>query len=153
MGEDYEIEVDGVMLNISKVARMRKRRFGEIRFNKLKSKFDIKVISDKGGLILFSIQEKQYYWAPVAQKIRRVGEKEWSGKVMTILKSDFNTKIPLKKQIDKKTTYNLDDMAFGKHKDKTWLEVEQTEPSYTDWLLKTTKNESLKVMLRELKSI
>ena len=36
MGEDYEIEVDGVMLNISKVARMRKRRFGEIRFNKLK---------------------------------------------------------------------------------------------------------------------
>ena len=49
MGEDYEIEVDGVMLNISKVARMRKRRFGEIRFNKLKSKFDIKVISDKGG--------------------------------------------------------------------------------------------------------
>jgi hypothetical protein len=90
--EDYSI--DGV--NISKIYKEQKIGWGNNTFHKLTLKYDIEVISDNNNLIQFKLGDKIYYFGVASSKIREKGSNEWTTKIMTKLKSDFNNKIPLR---------------------------------------------------------
>jgi hypothetical protein len=149
--DDYQI--GGV--NISKIVKKEKVNNGLYRWIKLKEKYNIKTITENNNVILFSIEDKQYYYGVPSQKIRRKGDKVWTGKIVAELKKDF-VKIPLNTNViieSKIKSYLPTDNAPGKHKDKTWLEVSQKDPNYVKWMIDTTKNKELKSMLKKLSSI
>jgi hypothetical protein len=148
--EDYEINGE----NISKVVKRKKVAFGLQRWNNLYQKYEINIISNKNNIILFSINDKEYYYGLPSQKIKRRYDRVWNSKIITELKKDFD-KIPLRENVVKKVQikkiYPLPtDMAPGKHKDKTWLQVKQEDENYIKWMISVTKNKQLKNMLLKL---
>lgn len=89
-GEDYQTERDGVQMNISKAIRYDKRKIGYKNFNKLKERFDIEFIEEKNNIIRFKLYGNEYYFGLVKSKLRKKGEKDWTGKLITKLKSDID---------------------------------------------------------------
>lgn len=140
--------------NISKIVKRKKVGYGLQRWNDLYQKYDIEIISNKNNLILFSIENKEYYYGIPSQKIKRRYDRVWNSKVVTELKKDFN-EIPLRKNIVekikiKKLHHLPTDMAPGKHKDKNWLQVKQEDPNYIKWMISATKDKQLKNMLSNI---
>jgi hypothetical protein len=89
--EDYESTYKGETMNISKMAKMTKLYYGNINFNNLKRRFSmIDVIENKNNIIKFSIYGKIYYYGLVANKVRRGGNREWFGKVITNIQKDID---------------------------------------------------------------
>jgi hypothetical protein len=89
--EDYESTYKGETMNISKMAKMTKLYYGNINFNNLKRRFSmIDVIENKNNIIKFSIYGKIYYYGLVANKVRREGNREWFGKVITNIQKDID---------------------------------------------------------------
>lgn len=140
-GEDYIINGE----NISKIAKRKKVGYGNVRWYNLLNTYDIKVIKENNNLILFSIEDKEYYYGVPSQKIRRKGDTIWSSKIITELKKDFGT-IPIRKE-STITKYTPESLAPGKHKDKTWIQVSQEDPGYIKWMIDNTKDKELKNML------
>ena len=88
--EDYTIEINGTLTNVSKLAKQNKIKYGNIKFNKLKERFDIEVIENNNNIINFKIFGNEYYYGLVSSKIRRKGEREWTGKLIKTLQHDID---------------------------------------------------------------
>lgn len=107
-------------------------------------------------MLFFRIEDKYYYYSFVSSSMRRKGEKEWKSKIITLLKQDFKNKIPTIKINNDKKGYTKDEeylptnKAYGKHKEKTWIEVCKLDPDYIEWLLSISKNQKLISMLSNL---
>lgn len=62
-----------------------------------------------------------------------------------------NNKTKIKKEkVKNNKDYKPSDKAPGKHKDKTWLEVNKVDPGYINWMIGATKDNKLKNMLLTL---
>lgn len=144
-GEDYRI--DGI--NISKIFKLEKVYYGQVRWYSLYKKYQITKISENNNLILFSIGDIKYYYGIPSQKIRRKGDKIWSSKIITELKKDFNNNnIPLREIKEEKLS--PESPAPGKYKGHTWYYVLENDPQYVNWFISVTDKEDLKQMLQEM---
>lgn len=127
--------------NISKVFKQEKVNNGLGRWYLLLKQFDIKVISNKNNLILFSINDVEYYYGIPSQKIRRRGDNEWTGKIIHKLKDDLNiTPKKVDKNIDTKNEKISDNIFnFGKYKGETIESVKEKDINYYNWCKENIK--------------
>jgi hypothetical protein len=88
--EDYQTEYNGQEMNIAKAIRLKKKENGEMNFNKLKNRFNLEVLDNINNIIQFRLYDRIYYYGLVSSKIRKKGEREWTGKVISYLKSELD---------------------------------------------------------------
>ena len=137
MSDCYNI--DG--LNYSKYVRIEKSKTGLKRFNKLKERFNISKYRNVNNIIIFNYNGDEYHYGLISYKIRKKGSK-WTSSVIATLTGKKINKVKKKTFGDKK--------APGKHKDKTWREVMDTDIQYIYWMIKNTNDSDLKNNLIEL---
>lgn len=66
--------------------------------------------------------------------------------------SNFESRIKIKEPVVKPKKTIIDSkIVFGKYKGKTWVEVYLDDPSYIDWLENSTKQKSIKEIIKKLK--
>jgi hypothetical protein len=65
---------------------------------------------------------------------------------------NFTSRIKVKEPVVKPKKTIIDSkIVFGKYKGKTWVEVYLDDPSYIDWLENSTKQKSIKEIIKKLK--
>lgn len=89
---DNDFRENGV--RIDRAHKEQKVDWGRIRFHKLLLDYDILIINEINNVICFQIEDRIYYYGIPSQKIREEGSNEWTGKIITKLKSDFGGYIP-----------------------------------------------------------
>jgi hypothetical protein len=149
---------NGEEMTLSKANKCRMMELGNIKFQDLKLKYDIKEISNENGYILFSLGDLvQYYFTPYGGgKIKLIDGVKWTGKIVTQFKNDFKGNIPLSKipvygetiKV-KKSSNNNKVINFGKHKGKTFDYLYEFENQYFMWLYNSTTNFSLKKKMKK----
>lgn len=99
------------------ITKKQKIEYGEIKFNKLEQKYDITIIENASTYIVFSLGKDEYnnkntyHYNKEKMQIRNVNETEWTGKIITKFKEDFNGMIPeidknkVNKELENKTAY------------------------------------------------
>lgn len=77
------------MSQAGKAMKDDKVKYGRIKFGELKRKFNIQIISDRDNIIKFRIGIIVYYYGVPSCKIRKIGEKQWTTKIVSKFKSDL----------------------------------------------------------------
>ena len=86
--EEYQVKIDGEEMNISKAIRYNKAKIGWAKFYKLKDRFGIEKWEVNNNIIKFKLNDNEYYFTLVKWKIRRVGQKDWTGKIIEFLTNE-----------------------------------------------------------------
>lgn len=117
------------------------RNYGRIRFKRLMDKFDINIININGGVIEFSIQDKVFFYGGTKQIIRKKGCQDWTGKIITFLKEEFNGVIPMR--INEPGVF-----TFGKYTGRNIEEILIIDPNYVYWCQENIEDFLLKIGLK-----
>ena len=128
--EDYK--VDGTDTNVSSYFKFQKLIYGKVKFNQLKERYNIKEISNDNNIILFTLNNNEYYYGLISSKIRKKGDIQWTGKVITFLNNELGLKRGENK-LEKIFPIVRNKFTFGKYKGKSLDWVRINDINYLIW--------------------
>ena len=126
---------------------------------KLKNEYDASIVERiDANIVVIKIDNALYHYSFQPSLIKEI-DGEWTGKLITFLKTrhcrvfrpikEEDIK-PIREIVERKEPTRIwfpTDMAPGKYKDLTWNEVSIEDVDYVKWMIKSTKDINLKSML------